>query len=172
MNSTTVPPFPELIAGASYSAVHLEMRDVYTPDDPSFIAFLGGPPFDRTQREREWRDIIDSAVSRGVTVRRARIVSEPITDYIRFEHSVTDSMNIVAGERVRWLPRSQASDLCLPGNDFWVFDDHLVRFGHFAGDGSVTGKELRTEPPVIQLCQSAFEAVWLRAIDHAEYKPL
>ncbi|WP_245642602.1 DUF6879 family protein [Nonomuraea candida] len=172
MTSKTIPPFPELLAGVSRSAVHLEMRDTYTPDDPSFIAFQGGPPYDRTERERNWHAVIGGAIARGVVVRRARIVSEPISDYIRFEHSVTDSMNIAAGELVRWLPRSQASDLCLPGNDFWVFDDHLVRFGHFSGDGLITAKELREEPSVIRLCLSAFEAVWERAIDHAEYKPV
>lgn len=30
--------------------------------------------------------------------------------------------NVKAGEEVRWLPRRQASDLALPGNDFWLFD--------------------------------------------------
>jgi len=45
-----IPPFEELIAGAQHSAVHLEMRDSYAPDDPSFIAWQGGPLYDRTER--------------------------------------------------------------------------------------------------------------------------
>jgi len=77
---------------------------------------------------------------------------EPITPYIRFEYDVTDSMNITAGEQVRWLPRRRASDLALPGNDFWVFDDRLVRFGHFAGDGTGLGHEMSDDPAVARLC--------------------
>ena len=32
-----VPPFGELIGATVSSAVHLEMRDAYTPDDQRFL---------------------------------------------------------------------------------------------------------------------------------------
>jgi Family of unknown function (DUF6879) len=35
----------------------------------------------------------------------------------------TAGLNIAAGEEVRWLPRRRASDLRLPGNDFWLLDE-------------------------------------------------
>ena len=72
---------------------------------------------------------------------------------------------------MRWLPRRQASDLCLAGNDFWVFDDRLVRFSYFAGHGELLEDELVDDPAVVRLCASAFEGVWERAIPHAEYRP-
>ena len=72
---------------------------------------------------------------------------------------------------MRWLPRRRASDLALPGNDFWVFDDHTIRFGYFAGDGELIGHEVRRDPDVLKLCLSAFEAVWDRAIPHEGYRP-
>lgn len=53
-----VPPFEDLIAGTQRTAVHLEMRDAYSPADPSFIAWKGGPPYDRTQREADWHALI------------------------------------------------------------------------------------------------------------------
>lgn len=84
---------------------------------------------------------------------------------------LTGSMNVAAGEQVRWLPRRRASDIALPGNDFWLFDDRLVRFGLFACDGAVIGHELADDPRVIPLCASAFEAVWDRATDHEDYWP-
>jgi hypothetical protein len=69
-----VPPFEELIAGTRRSAVHLEMRDAYVPGDPSFIAWQGGPPYDRTQREADWHALAGGALARGavhpVRVRR------------------------------------------------------------------------------------------------------
>lgn len=166
-----VPPFSELIASTSTSAVHLEMRDSYTPSDPSFLAWQGGPPFDRTEREQSWHRLVGGAVTRGVSVRRARIVSEPVTPYIRFEYDVTEATNLAAGERVRWLPRRRASDLCLPGNDFWVFDDRFVSLGHFAGNGDFLDDELSGDPALVRHCATAFEAVWERATDHANYNP-
>ncbi|MEV6526771.1 DUF6879 family protein [Longispora sp. NPDC051575] len=104
-------------------------------------------------------------------IRRARIVSEPISDYIRFEYDVTNGHNIKAGEHVRWLPRREASALALPGNGYWLFDGKTVLFNHFDGDGNMTGEEVVTDPEVVQLCDSAFEAVWHVATPHQDYRP-
>ena len=109
-------------------------------------------------------------IARGVRFRRARIVSEPIAPFIRYEYDITIGTNIAAGEQVRWLPRRRASDLCLPGNDFWVFDDRLVRFGHFAGDGEFLEHELADDPALVRQCSTAFEAVWQRAVPHDKYR--
>ena len=98
-------------------------------------------------------------------------MSEPLTDYIRYEHFITAANNVAAGEDVRWLPRRRASDLCVPGNDFWLFDDRLIRFHHFSGDGEIVEDELVTDPAVIRMCAAAFELVWDRAIPHADYRP-
>lgn len=163
-------PFSELLAGAARSALHLEMRDAYTPEDPWFQAWQRGEPLDRSDRERKWHELIGAAVARGVEVRRARVVSEPLSPYIRYEYSVTSSTNIAAGEQVRWLSRSRTLDLCLPGLDFWLFDDHTVRAHHFSGDGEILEDELITEPGVIKHCADAFEAIWRRAIPHEEYQ--
>ena len=165
----------EALAQAQRSAVHLEMRDLYTPDDPDFADWRGGVDFDPAERWRSWFDVVVSATARGVRMRRARIVSEPVSDYIKFEYDVTERHNIASGEDVRWLPRRRAADLALPGADFWVMDDEIVIFNHFDGNGNwdpTTGMEVRTEPAVAKLCASAFEAVWERATPHAEYRPV
>ena len=162
--------FIELMDGCVASAVHLEMRDEYTPADPDYLRWREGDEFDPGRRWPEWIDLIGRLTGRGVVVRRARIVSEPVTDYIRYEHALTERLNLASGEQVRWLPRGQASDLCLPGNDFWLFDDRAVLFNHFAGDGSSGAKELRVELHVIKLCTAAFEAVWERAVPHDSYE--
>jgi hypothetical protein len=166
-----IPPFPELLAATTRSAIHLEMRDAYWPDNPNFLKWLETGNLDHIDFTK-WRDTIGNAVARGVMFRRARIVSEPIADYIRYEHALTEPYNIAAGEQVRWLSRRRASDLALPGNDFWVFDERLVRFHHFAGDGSILEDELCDDPSVVQLCVSSFDAVWERAVSHAEYEPV
>jgi len=166
----TVPPFSELIAATARSALHLEMRDSYTPSDPEFRAWRQGTPRTPPDSPDWWQDLVREHVARGVRFRRARVVSEPVSDYIRFEHEATGWLNVAAGEEVRWLSRRRASDLCLPGNDFWLFDERVVRFHHFSGDGEVVEDELVSDPAVIGMCAQAFEAVWERAIPHADYR--
>jgi hypothetical protein len=119
----------------------------------------------------DWYELVRGNVARGIQFRRARVVSEPLADYIRFEYDITDDLNIAAGEQVRWLPRRQASDLCLPGNDFWVFDNRLIRLSHFAGNGDFLDDVPSDDPAVVTMCAGAFEAVWERAIPHAQYRP-
>lgn len=168
----TAPPFSELIAATTRSAVHLEMRDGYTPDDPVFRRWLAGDEIDWAREASPgWYNTVQEAVGRGVVMRRARVVSEPLADYIRFEYACTPELNLAAGEDVRWLPRSRTLDLCLPGLDFWVFDDHAVRAHHFSGAGRSLGPELVTDPAVIKHCADAFAAVWERAIPHKAYRP-
>jgi len=168
------PSFDDLLADCRKSAVHLEMRDSYDdPDEASRLAaWRAGhrhKPDDRESWWRPWLDLVAETVGRGVVMRRARVVSEPVSEYTRYLHHGTFT-NVAAGEQVRWLPRRQASDLCLPGNDFWVFDDKVVRFGYFSGAGTYLHDEVTMEPDVVKLCGSAFEAVWDRAIPHEAYQ--
>jgi hypothetical protein len=168
---TEPPDFDRLFRAVTRSAVHLEMRDDYGGSSPAFAAWREHRAYDRSGPDAAWHALVGSVTGRGATVRRARIVSEPASDYIRFEYEVTPAANLAAGEQVRWLPRQKASDLALPGNDFWLFDGTAVLFNYFSGDGAPAGGELRDEPAVVKLCASAFEAVWDRAVPHGEYRP-
>jgi hypothetical protein len=162
-------PFTELIAETTRSAVHLEMRDAYTPDDPAFLAWLAGRAVSAPAGD-DWYGLVREHTARGVEFRRARIVSEPLADYIRFEYESTIP-NIDAGEQVRWLSRQSAPGLLVPLCDFWVLDDRLVRFGFFAGNGEFLGDDLADDPDVVRTCAETFERVWERAVPHASYKP-
>jgi hypothetical protein len=165
--------FADLIRSVERSAVHLEMRDGYAigTEDEGFAAWRRGHRLDPEDREswwRPWLDLVQEVTAKGVAVRRARIVGEPHSEYIRYEHSFTFT-NVAAGEEVRWLPRRQASDLALPGNDFWLFDDRLVQFNIFDGDGSWVHTDESHEPAVAERCSAAFRSVWERAVPHDKY---
>ena len=168
---TAPPDFERLFRSTARTAAHLEMRDDYGGSSPAFAAWRERRPYDRSGPDAAWHALVGSVTKRGATVRRARIISEPASDYIRFEHEVTPAANLAAGEQVRWLPRRNASDLALPGNDFWLFDGAAVLFNYFSGDGTAAGAELRDEPAVVKLCAAAFEAVWDRAVPHEDYRP-
>jgi hypothetical protein len=127
-------------------------------------------PADRASWWDPWWQLTADTAGRGVSLLRARIVCEPISDYVRFEHDLT-FMNLAAGEDVRWLPRRRASDLALPGNDFWLLDGRTVMLNHFSGDGEFTGSEISEDAALAKLCDSAFFAVWERAVPHSDYQP-
>ncbi|MFD4576286.1 DUF6879 family protein [Streptomyces sp. NPDC058417] len=170
----SVPSFTDLLDGARHSAVHLEMRDIYgvaTEADP-YKEWLRTGAADTDPDSaywRPWTELIRRTVARGVPVRRARIVSEPVSDYVRYEHAGT-VVNVAAGEQVRWLPRRAASDIALPGNDFWLIDGSLIRWNHFTGDGASAPGEISEDAQAARLCAEAFESVWARAIPHEDYK--
>jgi hypothetical protein len=148
------------------------LNDVHLTSDPAYQAWLAGQadPHQSAQQYRAYTNEVVSAVGRGVRVRRSRIVSEPVSDCVRWEHWLTDPVNITAGEQVRWLPRRLASTLALPGNPYWVFDDRLVRFTIYGGDGEVQGSQYSDDAGIVEACQSAFEAVWQLAVPHREYQ--
>ena len=102
------------------------MRDSCDPAGKGFAAWraTGGTG------AYEWGDHLDvvrAPVARGVTIRRVRVISEPLSEYLRWEHACT-GVNIEAGEDVRWLPRTKAAGLLLPGADCWVSGHRVVRW--------------------------------------------
>ncbi|MDG4531910.1 DUF6879 family protein [Streptomyces sp. AV19] len=166
--------FDELLNSATHSAVHLEMRDIYgvAGEAEEFEQWKRTGEVDldpESEGWSRWTALVRQAVARGVVMRRARIVSEPVSQYIKYEHATT-AVNVTVGEQVRWLPRRRTSDIALPGNDFWLFDDRLVRFNHFTGDGDGAGFEYVEDKAVIKLCADAFAAVWERGVPHEEFK--
>src|SRR5262249_18629585 len=107
----------------------------------------------------------------GRTCRRARIVSEPINDYQRWSLSLA-GMFVDAGEDIRYLPRPRLTTVLLPGSgDFYIFDDELVFFLHYAGSGLNASYEITEAPQVVQTCREAFEAVWKLAVPFRDYRP-
>jgi hypothetical protein len=163
-----------LIAGFRREALHLEMRDVYAATDHSrFKKWLTGQelsPDDEAAWWRPWREMMSRHREAGRSLRRLRVISEPVTDYIKFE--ILDAAELVkAGEDVRWLPRQRASALLLPGNDLWCFDAESVVFTYLSGDGEVQGYELTTDPGHVGRVVAAFEAAWPTAVPHASYAP-
>ncbi len=152
-------------------ALHLEMRDTYgTQVERPHLAKWEAGERDDLEWLQPWFATVREVRRAGKLMRRARIVSEPVTDYQRWvlsdSHLFTE-----AGEEIVWVPRRLVSGIALPGNDFWLFDEEVAVFSVFAGDGQVVERQLWTEPDVVRLCKTAFEAVWTLGIPDHEYRP-
>ena len=72
-----VPPFSDLIAATTRSAVHLELRDTYDPETPAVRGSGWRARRARCLPARSGSDFVREHTARGVRFRRARIVSEP-----------------------------------------------------------------------------------------------
>lgn len=112
------------------SAFRVEARDHYDVDDEreAFAAFLKGqPPPPRTPENAPWLSLVAAHTEAGRLIERVRLVTEPLSDYTRFEFAAYRE-NIAAGERVRVLPRAalRDADRSWASQDFWIFDDELV----------------------------------------------
>jgi hypothetical protein len=169
---TTDDEFEALLTSFGREAIHLEMRDAYGTaiELPHMAKWARGEP-DDLQWLQDWCTTLREHVRAGKSVRRARVVSEPLSDYQRWSYSIADPM-MAAGEDIRWVPRKLVSSVALPGNDFYLFDDQLAVFLLYSGSGLSAGMLSSYDPADLRLCRSAFEAVWELSIPHSEYQPL
>lgn len=172
MASITDERFERLLCEFEREAIHLETRDGYgtAVELPHMAKWAAGEADDLAWLEG-WCATLRGHVQAGKSVRRARIVSEPLSDYQRWSYSIAHPM-VEAGEDIRWVPRRLVSSIGLPGNDFYLFDDCLAVFLIYAGNGLATDKVASTDPADIRLCRAAFEAVWKLSIPHRDYKPV
>jgi hypothetical protein len=170
--SISAGEFDHLLRSFERESVHLETRDAYgttvelphmakwATDEPDDLAWLDG-----------WCKTLRAHRAAGRSVRRARIVSEPLSDYQRWSYSIAHPM-VDAGEDIRWVPRRLVSSIGIPGNDFYLFDDRVVVFLIYSGDGLNADYQLATDTADLRLCRTAFESVWKLAIPHGDYKPV
>ncbi|MBP5892144.1 MULTISPECIES: DUF6879 family protein [Streptomyces] len=164
----------QLFESFAQDAFHLELRDDYSvPDEDSpFTSWLSGETVDYSYMD-PWTRLIRRVTGEGKTVRRVRVVTEPHTPYIQWEHATT-ALNEEAGEEIRWLPRHRLPEgIIFPvgGNDWWLYDDRLLAVGHFAPDGRVLGSELIEDPDTVAECVRLRDLLWSAATPHPEYKP-
>lgn len=172
MASITDEQFDRLLSSFERESIHLETRDAYgtAVELPYMAKWSAGEP-DDLEWLQGWCAVLRAHVQAGKSVRRARIVSEPLSDYQRWSHSIAYPM-VEAGEDIRWVPRRLVSSVALPGNDCYLFDGRLVVFLIYSGSGLAVDKVTSTDPADIRLCRSAFETVWKMSIRHSDYKPL
>lgn len=161
--------FNQLFRDFTRSAFHLEMRDVYavTEEVEPLRKWQRGEP-DDYEWVREWHELIKSATGAGKSVVRARVVTEPVTDYVRFEYDMA-RFNVAAGEQLYWVPRDRTAGIEFPQHDYWLFDDEVVGFNVFADDGSSFAAHLTRDPAAVAQCVRVRDQVLAVGIPHEDY---
>jgi hypothetical protein len=161
--------FIDLFRTFERTAYHLELQDSYsTPEeDGPFRLFLDGEPDDYAWF-REWEELVREVTASGRQMKRARVVTEPHTDYVRW-CMVVAHRNIEAGEDIRYLPRHLIDPSELTTDDWWLFDDNLIAFTLFTPDGAASGVAITTDPVIVEHCRAVWNRVWDKGVPHAEY---
>jgi hypothetical protein len=167
----TVDSFEQLVRDFGglfrHRAFRLEFLDWYdAPNEREpYARFLAGEPADWAWRE-PWQELVRDARESGRVMQRVHVVSEPVSDYVRFELLRVYPANVEAGEDVRILGRSEADVGGVPewselaDWDFWLFDDDLVVMLVYDDDsGQITEVESYNSPALL--------APFLRARDRA-----
>lgn len=161
--------FLRLFHDAKREAFHLEVQDTYeTPEESEpFRKFITNE-HDDYEWFQPWLDHVRETTSRGVAVLRARVVSEPHTDYTRFSKAVA-RFNMEAGEDVRYLPRNLVNADELTRDDWWLFDDTVLGFTVFEPSGRWAGAAVTTDPHIVEYAREVKERVWGKAIPLKDY---
>ncbi|MCI2424019.1 hypothetical protein MOQ72_42130 [Saccharopolyspora sp. K220] len=157
--------FDELFRTFQHTAFRLETQGVYREpvEEEPLRRFLNGEPPDDSWLA-PWTDNVRAATREGRRFRRVRVLTDPLTDYLRFEMDLALRANIPAGEEIRSLALSDAEDLHLPlGTDFWMFDDDRVGVLHFGSRG-LLGLEMIDDADAIEQYRSWRDRAWSAAL--------
>ncbi|MEO7193466.1 MAG: DUF6879 family protein [Pseudonocardiaceae bacterium] len=172
MRSASYDELNDLCRGIKKSFVHLETRDAYGTEVelPHMAQWRRGESDDFAWLGW-WLEMLRVHNAAGRTCRRARVVSEPLSDYQRWTRSHA-TMFLDAGEDIRYLPRPHLATVVVPGSgDFYVFDDELVLFLHYAGNGTNASFQITENPRTVRTCREVFETIWDLAKPFGEYQP-
>ena len=139
--------FGALFDDFAASAFRLEQLQVY--DVPSEVAALAAWRRDGSVGPNEaWCRTVRAARSRGASMRRVHVVTEPLSDYVRWELTGM-RWSAEAGEDIRVLPAGRLDDWPTTP-DFWLFDDSLgVRMDYDAGGRFLGGRPTDDVAPLM-----------------------
>jgi hypothetical protein len=90
---------------------------------------------------------VQDDLAAGKLRQRVHIVSEPLTDYLRFQIEWSYPMS---AEDIRILPAEVAYEVPeMPDRDFWLFDSRTLAMLDYDDDGRMVRVSLEDDPAVI-----------------------
>ena len=126
------------------SAFRLETLAEYrvAQEEGELELYLAGKPMPAGSNS-DWHRRLRDYFASGRYVQRVRVLTPPLSDYIRmeFDWGYVDNI-VIGGEDIRILDLSRTPDLGLPDWDFWFFDDEVVLKQIYAEDGTQLGREV------------------------------
>ncbi|TCP56062.1 hypothetical protein EV191_1012 [Tamaricihabitans halophyticus] len=160
---------PGALAGITSSSWRWECQGDYSAIDAKLLQRwrdgLGRDPGD----DRAWVDYIQGLRRRGISFERARLLTDPLTEYLRCQLDVA-YMNVNAGEDIRWVGESTAGELAMPDYDYYLIDDGRVVALDFAADGTLAGIHVSADAEVVAQHRRWRDLIWPHAVPHEQYR--
>ncbi|MFE9610292.1 DUF6879 family protein [Streptomyces sp. NPDC006012] len=166
--------FGNLFTKFEHTAWRLETRRRYASDEASdrWESFIEtGKVIEDWQvgaATRAFRDTMRTQTAQGKRVERVRIVDRPATTGQRYLLEGA-RWNIASGEDIRNMWRTDADQLRLPVEDFWLFDSRLIALLRFDDDDQLTHVDLITEPAEVVRCAMIRDAAWHHAVPWKQF---
>lgn len=145
-----------------------ECQGEYQVDAEMLQRWRDGLRFVESDAGYSWQAYIRGLRRRGIPFERVRMLTEPLTDYLRWMLSIT-YRNIDVGEDIRWLDQSVARDLAMPPYDFYLFDDRRLAIMHFDDDKLLADVDVTDDPDRVATHRAYRDAVWPLAARHVDY---
>ncbi|MGH3897097.1 MAG: DUF6879 family protein [Pseudonocardiaceae bacterium] len=146
------PEFRTRFTAFSYSVFRLETLQNYgnSGEDAAVAAFLADEPAPHEPAIEEWDAMIRRNAQAGRIQQRVHVITEPLTDYMRFELNGY-AQSVDAGEEVRIVRVAEnepwPSDV--PKSDYFLFDSSELYWQHYDDAGEWLGTEPITDPAAI-----------------------
>ncbi len=166
------PEYQALFDGFEHTAFRLEVLACYRDDAEAeaLRAFLAGERPTVYPGKERWTARVRGAVAAGKIMQRVHVVTEPLTDYLRFEIGWSYLLNADAGEDIRILPVPAGQwPTSLPTEDYWLFDSRTLVGMRYDQDGTMTGAELDDEPAAVMRASTGRNAAMRAATPLRDY---
>lgn len=161
--------FGELFPTIERSSWRWECQGHYAVDEVALGQWRAGTATRGDADDLAWRDYIHRLGRRGIPFERVRMLTDPLTEYLRWMLDTTD-WNIESGEDIRWMEQATAAKLGMPSYDFYIFDDNRVAIFRFDEAKVLLGVHVVDDADVVEQHQAWRAAAWARAIPHVEYR--
>lgn len=151
------------------SAFRLEARQSYAAEkeDAAFTAWQerGCIPDAGDPLIADWTGMVRARVDGGAVMRRVHVVSDPMTEYVRFELAMQRAYSVPVGEQVRVVNAGRHPDLAR-AEDFWLLDDRVgVRLIY--DDGGRLIRLDRMTTGAVDTARRVRDAAWAAGTDLA-----
>ena len=144
------------------SAFRLETLPEYNvPQETDMLAQFKDGEEVRMPDDHPWLERVRQHTEAGRVMRRVRVVSDPLTDYLRFELSMYHQ-TVAAGEDIRVCSSAEISEF----GDWWLFDDQVVIILNYDETGHFLGTKQATD--VVTYCRRRDQALE-HSIPFADY---
>jgi hypothetical protein len=170
LNATHRPGIERLrqaLADFHDSLFRLETMQEYSgsSEDAAFAEWRRTGVVPLTDELRWWCERVRRRVADGCRVQRVHVVTEPLTEYMRFELA-SYAPNVAAGEDVRILavPQGTAWPHDVPQQeDFWLIDSRQLWSMRYAPNGHWLGVQPSTDPQQIVRARAVREVAVARS---------